>query len=225
MQTEFPSERKLPWRKIVAAGLVLLAIGVLILRGVDVRSRANDGMDLVERAGPSIFFLAMAFVPAAGFPMSIFLVTAGPAFGESLGRPVVFTLSLGSVLANLTFSYWLARSAFKPLLLSLFGRLGYRMPQAEAGDAADLVLICRLTPGIPFCVQNYLCGLANIPFGIFFLVSFITAIPLAAAFLLFGDALLQGHGRIAFIALSLIMAFSAMAHLIRKHYRKRKPST
>jgi len=225
MQTEFPAERKLPWRKIVAAGLVLLVLGVLVLRGVDVRARVNEGMSLIETAGPVAFFLAMALLPAAGVPMMVFLLTAGPAFGRGLGSPMVFALSLLAVGVNFTFSYWLARGAFKPLLSKLFVKLGYKMPQAEAEDAVDLVIICRVTPGIPFCVQNYLCGLANIPFRKYLLVSCVIVFPLSSAFILFGDALLQGRGKVALIALSLLMAFSAMTHLIRKHYRKRKLPT
>jgi uncharacterized membrane protein YdjX (TVP38/TMEM64 family) len=222
MQTELPAEKKLPWRKIAAAGLVVLVAGILLMRGVDLRGIIARAMELIGQAGPVPFFLAMAVVPCAGVPMMAFLLTAAPAFSPTLGLGGVIGFSLLAIATNITIGYLLARRAFRPLLEWLLQRLGYRMPQAEEADAADLVIICRLTPGIPFCAQHYLCGLAKIPFPKYLLLSCIIAFPMSSAFVLFGEALMQGRGRIAFIAISLMMAFAATTHLVRRHYRRNK---
>src|SRR5258705_2504519 len=42
-------------------------------------------------------------------------------------------------------------------------RSGYKLPEVAAGDATDLIVLVRVTPGVPFPVQNYLLGLAQVP--------------------------------------------------------------
>jgi len=74
---------------------------------------------------------------------------------------------------------------------------------------------------VPFFVQNYLLGLAGVPFRKYLLVSCVFVWAFNAAFILFGDALLHGRGKVALIALSLLMALTAAAHMIRKHYKRR----
>jgi uncharacterized membrane protein YdjX (TVP38/TMEM64 family) len=86
----------------------------------------------------------------------------------------------------------------------------------------DLIVLLRVTPGVPFPVQNYLLGLAGVPFGKYLLVSSLIQCPINAAFILFGDALLQGRGKMALIGLSVILALTAGTHLLRKHYGKKR---
>jgi uncharacterized membrane protein YdjX (TVP38/TMEM64 family) len=124
--------------------------------------------------------------------------------------------------ANIAFTYFLARWALRPLLLRLVLRLGYQVPEVAAADATDLIVILRVTPGIPFCVQHYLLGLAKVPFGKYLFVSCLLSWPLGTAFMLFGDALLHGKGKVALISLSLLLALTAGLHLLRKHYGKKQ---
>ena len=60
------------------------------------------------------------------------------------------------------------------------------------------------------------------PPGKYLLLSCLIACPVNAAFILFGDALLHGQGRIALIALGLILALMAATHIVRKHYGKKR---
>ena len=92
---------------------------------------------------------AMALLPALGFPVLAFGLTAGPAFSARLGMGTVVALALTAVTVNFLLTYALARRALRPLLQKLMNRFGYKLPEVEAGDAGDLVLILRLTPGIP----------------------------------------------------------------------------
>jgi uncharacterized membrane protein YdjX (TVP38/TMEM64 family) len=80
----------------------------------------------------------------------------------------------------------------------------------------------RVTPGFPFCIQNYLLGLVNAPFARYFLISCLTIIPNNAAFIIFGDALLHGKGRAIATGLCLIIALVAATHFLRRHYGRRK---
>jgi uncharacterized membrane protein YdjX (TVP38/TMEM64 family) len=210
-------------QKLAAAGAVLLVTALLLARGLDLKALVQQGLEIIRNAGPVAFFTGMALLPAAGVPMLAFSLPAISVFGERLGTGLVVLLSLTAVTVNIALTYVLARRGLRPLLEKLVARLGYRLPQAETGDAADLIVILRVAPGVPFFVQNYLLGLANVPAGKYLLVSCLIAWPLNIGFLLFGDALLHGKGRLALVSISLLGALTAVMHLIRKHYNRSKP--
>lgn len=210
--------------KLAAVGFVLLVAAVLVARGLDLRAMLEQGLALIRSAGPAAFFTAMVLLPACGVPMLAFSLPAVSLFAERFGTVPVLLLSVACMVANLTLTYWLARRWLRPLLAWLVGRLGYKLPQVEEGDATDLVVILRVTPGIPFFAQNYLAGLADVPFGKYMLVSCIIAVPMNIAIMLFGDALLQGRGKIALISFGLLLALTAATHLVRKHYGAKKKS-
>ncbi|MES1166408.1 MAG: VTT domain-containing protein, partial [Pseudomonadota bacterium] len=152
-----------------------------------------------------------------------FALTAGTAFSERLGMPVVVGCALAAVTFNFLLTYGLARWALRPLVEKLVVRFGYKLPEVEAGDSADLVLILRLTPGIPFFVQNYLSGLAEVNFRKYALLSCLIVWPFNAAVVVFSDAVIHGRGRLAITAGMLLVAVGAATHLARKHYAKKTP--
>ena len=207
--------------KLIAGLVVVLVVAVLAARGLDLKALLAQSLELIRGAGPVAFFTAMAVLPALGAPQMAFALTAGPVFGPTLGLGPVIGLALFALTVNMALSYFLARRALRPLLEALFKRLGYPLPRAAPGDEFDLIVLLRVTPGVPFPVQNYLLGLAEVPFGQYLLVSFLIQGPLNAAFILFGDALLHGKGKVALIALSLILALMAATQLVRKHYGKK----
>jgi uncharacterized membrane protein YdjX (TVP38/TMEM64 family) len=101
-------------------------------------------------------------------------------------------------------------------------RLGYKIPQVQKGDENGLIVLLRVTPGIPFPVQNYLLGLARVSFGRYLLISFAIQGPLNAAFIIFGEALLSGKGKVAFYGISAILVLLAGTAFLRKHYAKKR---
>lgn len=202
--------------------MAALAGLVLVLQGLDFRALLDQGLALIRSAGPVTFFVAMALLPACGVPMLVFSLSVVSLFGERFGTVPVVLVALVAQTVNMVLTYGLARRGLRPLLEKLVTRLGYRLPQVEAGDATDLVAILRLTPGIPFFAQNYLAGLAEVPFGKYLVVSCILTWPVNTAFMLFGDALLHGRGKVALITFSLLLALTAVTHLVRRHYNRKK---
>lgn len=204
---------------LAVAGLAVLA---LVVRGVDLMGWLRQALALVQQAGPVAFFSAMAVLPAVAVPLSPFSLTAGSVFAAELGMPLVIALALLAITINMVGTYFLASRALRPLLEKLFTRLGYKLPQVEEGDAADLIVILRVTPGVPFPVQNYLLGLARAPFGQYLLISCAVQWSFNTAFILFGAALLHGKGKLAMIGLGVLLALTAGTHLVRRHYERRK---
>jgi len=208
--------------KLAGAGVVLLGAAVLMARGLDLKALVAQGLGLIGQAGPVVFFGAMALLPSFGAPLSPFSLTAGSVFAARLGMPLVIVLALAAVTFNIMFSYYLARRAFRPLLEKLMVRLGYKLPEVAAGDATDLIILLRVTPGVPFPVQNYLLGLAQVPVVKYAVISCAVQWSFNAAFILFGDALLHGKGKLALLGLCGLVALTVGTHLVRKHYGAKK---
>jgi len=207
--------------KLAAAAVVLLVAGVLVARGLDLKALLASGLELIRGAGPVVFFGSMALLPSFGVPLSPFSLTAGSVFAPTLGMPLVIVLALAAVTFNIMLSYYLARRAFRPLLEKLMVRLGYKLPEVAAGDATDLIILLRVTPGVPFPVQNYLLGLAQVPVVKYAVISCAVQWSFNAAFILFGDALLHGKGKLALLGLCGLVALTVGTQLLRKHYGKK----
>ena len=218
------AQRRLRLVKVGAVALVLLVGAGLVARGYDLKGAVEQGLALVRGAGPVVFFLAMAVLPAVGAPQMAFSLTAGSLFGAQLGMGLVVLFASLAMFFNMALAYWLASRVLRPVLEVLLGRLGYKVPQVQPGDETDLIVLLRVTPGIPFPVQNYLLGLARANFGRYLLLSIVLQGPLNAAFVVFGEALLHGRGKMVFYGLSAIVVLLVGTHLVRKHYsRKQTP--
>jgi uncharacterized membrane protein YdjX (TVP38/TMEM64 family) len=224
-------KRKLPLIPLAVAGVVACLGLAVLIKIVGWQTAVQEGkriwgvvFDACAGAGPGVFFSAMALLPLAGVPMSPFALSAGPLFGARLGTPVVVLLGLAAITFNLSVTYWLARRWLRPLLSRVVQRLGYRLPEVERGDATDLIILLRVTPGPPFFVQNYLLGLAEVPFGRYLVISCAVQWSYNIAFILFGDALSQGRGKMAMVAIGLLAALVVGTHLVRKHLGQKKPA-
>lgn len=216
------AKRRVQLVKLGAVALVLAVGGVLVLRGYDVRGAIEQGLAYVRSAGPAVFFLAMAILPALGAPQMGFSLAAGPLFGAQLGTGVVVLLALLAMLFNMAFTYWLACRVLRPVLEVLFKRLGYKLPQLTPENETDLIVMLRVTPGVPFTVQNHLLGLARARFGRYLLISFAIQAPLNAAVIVFSDAIQHGKGKTALFGISLILFLLMGTNLLRKYYAKKR---
>jgi len=222
MAKPFPApQKKLLLLAGAALGVVAIA-GLLVLRGYDVLGLFNRVVALLGTGGPWAFFIAMAVLPAAGVPLLTFSLTAGHIFEKQMGMVGVVAAGLAATTFNFVLTYWLARCAFRPAFTRLIKRLGYAVPQLDAADQTDLVIILRVTTGIPFFVQNYVAGLADTPFARYLVISCAAVWSYTTGFILFGDALFQGKGHLAVVAVSILIAAIAVTHMYRRHYAKKK---
>jgi uncharacterized membrane protein YdjX (TVP38/TMEM64 family) len=217
------AERKKTLIKLGGVGVVLCVVGLLLLRGIDIKARIDWGISLLQVCGPTVFFIAMALFPVAGVPMLAFSIPVGRAFGAQLGMPLVVVLGLIAVTLNLVITYWLARKALRPFILRLIEKLGYTMPRFDKADLTDFVVLMRVAPGVPFFIQNYILGLADAPFGRYLFISCLISWSHTTAFIIFGEALLGGRGKMVIIGISLFTALAAATHLVRHHMAKAKP--
>lgn len=215
--------------KLAAVGLVLLVATLFLLRHKSLAEVIALGRGLVDRVmewartvGPFPFFAAMALLPAFGFPIIVFSLSAGVLFSPQIGLGWVIVCVLLSLGVNLALTYWLARYALRPLLQGLIRKLGYGLPQVSKEDHLSLAVVCRITPGPPFFVQSYLLGLAEVPFWTYMWVSWLISAMYAIAMVIFGDSLMQGSGKVIFLAVSILIAIGVGVKWIRRRYARKK---
>ncbi len=214
-----------PWgKKHLLLAAVLAAVGaglVLLARQSGVPEAVATVLQGLREAGPVVFFVAMAVLPAVGFPMLAFTLAAGPVFGPVLGLGWVIACSLTAVLANLLLSYWLADRAMRPLVSRLLAWFEIHLPESRTGDAWQTTLIVRLTPGPPYWVQSYLLGLIRIPLWPYLAVSMLVMTGYIVALVCGGEAIARGNGRLAFAAAGILVVSIVALQLWRKHAARR----
>jgi uncharacterized membrane protein YdjX (TVP38/TMEM64 family) len=216
-----PKKKRLPWLKLAVLAAAGLVGAFLLLRGANPRELVDQGMGLIRAAGPAVFFAAMAVLPAAGAPLMAFTLSAGEAFGAQLSMPGVIALALTMIALNLALTYWLARYALRPVLTNLVHRYGYQVPRITPQNALSVALVVRLTPGPPFFLQGYLLGLAEVPFKLYMLVSWLCVMPWAVGAIIMGKGILNGNFKVAATGMGVLVVAVVLVQVARKKYAKR----
>lgn len=228
MGTFFASFRRY-WTKqrlLLAAGVAVLAValGVGAMK-LGVGPALNNVVLGLREAGPLAFFVAMAVLPAVGFPMMVFTLSAGSVFAPEFGPGWVILWSLAAVAANLLLTYWLADRALRPLMGRLMAWLDFRLPQVPAGGAWPLTVIVRLTPGPPYWAQSYLLGLMRVPLIPYFTVSVMVMAGYIVALVYGGEAITEGKGGQAAACAGLLVVVIAVLQLLRRRTLRRQAET
>ncbi len=196
--------------------LLALGIGVLYFAGIEWDLHAF--LDWIRDQGPLPFFLALAVLPAFGFPITPFFLVAGAAFG-------VWTGIIGSVISqalNLILCFWLATRYLHGFLERLIARTPYRIPQIRQENRLKVTLLIKITPGPPNFLKSYILGLAGIPFGMFFLVSLPTSVGYGIGIIVLGDSLLEGNIGQSIVGICILVSLLIGIRLLREHLLRRK---
>jgi len=204
--------------KLGVVAVVLAAGAVLVLRGMDYRALAEQGLRLVRAAGPWAFFSGIAVLPAFGAPLTAFTLTAGEVFAPLMTLGGVIAAAVVAIGVNLAFTYWLARYALRPLLSRLAERYGYRIPKVTKSNALSIALAIRLTPGPPFFMQGYVLGLAEVPFRLYMIVSWLCILPWAIGCIVLGKGALNGSFSTALYGMGVLVVATVLVQAIRKKY-------
>lgn len=209
---------------IVAVAVVLAAAALIAAsRHYDVRAQMDRVVVAVRDRGPLPFFVAMAVLPAIGFPLSAFTLIAGPVFGPTMGVGMVVVCGTLAIAANVALAYWVAALALHPVADRLVRWLGYRLPDISSRSAWSAILVLRLIPLTPFFLQSVVLGLARVPFGPYMLVSVLVPSAYAAAIITLGDALMRGDRWAMAGAGALFLIVGTVLHFVRKRLPKSVP--
>jgi uncharacterized membrane protein YdjX (TVP38/TMEM64 family) len=211
--------------RIALAGLLALVIasGVVAWKmGVDLAALKSGWMQANEYLikNPGLLFLALVFLPGLPIPTSALLFTAGVVWRQ---QPVMACLlCLLAMTLNLTWTYWLAAGPARRLVEKMLKATAMEIPELPRGDHLKLILVMKLTPGIPFFVQNYLLGFLRAPFHFYLPISILCNGIIGTGVVLSGVGLADGKLMPAITGISLIALGAVLTQLIRGWLAKRK---
>lgn len=194
-------------------GLVLLIVGAVVLAGVSPGALVEPLVAGLRAAGPVWYFLAMAVVP---LPLAAFTVPAGEAFADQLTLPGVVAAGAAAVAVQQALSYWIARYALRPAVARWLARRHHTIPLVTRDNALSVALLVRLVPGPPMILGSCILALAETPFGLYLLVSWLVAFPWVCGGVVLGRALFRGNLALAAAGASLLAGAVLAARLIRR---------
>lgn len=219
-----PSDRKkyLPWAAL-AALLLVLCLGWFLL---PLQQWVNDLQSWLLGRGAwgvvicVVVLVVITFLPAPDWPLPI---AAGYVYGVWAFPMVYLSVAFASALAFL-----IARHLFRDRIRAFLDRRQkYRaFDKAVAAEGWQVVVLLRLSPIVPFNLQNYALGATAIPFLQYLGATLVGIVPGIAIYVYFGifgkalgngpgfvDYLIFGAGVLATIALAFIVARKAKAKL------------
>ncbi len=223
------SQRQVLAARWVAVALILTALILLgrLLPLQDLAATLEEWISGLGHFGPVIFVALYVLATVLFVPGIVLTVAAGAIFGILLGTILV---SLGSTLgaaAAFLIARYLARRQVADLVR--------RRPRLAAIDAAigeggwRIVALLRLSPVVPFNLQNYLYGLTPVGFGRYVLASWIAMLPGTVMYVYIGHVtgtalaggrerswiewMLLGAGLLATIAVSIYVTILARRKL------------
>ncbi len=220
--------RKLLQHRWVRIGMVLALLAVLSgawiawKMGVDLASlkaawKVSEAF-LIEN--PWAFFLALVFLPGLPVPMSLLFLTAGIVWKA---HPIMAcVICLIALALNQTWTYWLAAGPARKLVEKMLEKTSLRIPELPRGDHLKLILVLRLTPGIPLFFQNYLLGFLRAPFHLYLPISVLCTGVIGCGVILSSAGLADGQVKWAITGVSLIVLGIVLTHAIRSGLARRK---
>jgi uncharacterized membrane protein YdjX (TVP38/TMEM64 family) len=216
-----------PSRRWIGSALLVLAVvvaGTWLAHAFGLAALTQRAVENLRTLGAPAFFLAMATLPAIGFPLLPFAIAAGPAFAPELGVAGVIGCAVGAVSLNVALSYFVAARLLRGPIQALVRRFGYIVPELDPRHAWLATLLVRVVPGPPFWVQSYALGLLRVPFRAYLVVSTLVPAGYLSAAILLGDAVLQGRPRQALLAAAVFGVAAAGFALTRRWLAHSRPA-
>ena len=149
------------------------------------------GLSFLEE-DPWALIAVMVTLPGLGFPSSPVLVLFGVIIAPLYGMPAAEVLAIAAQTLCSIWTYALSSGPLKVLLLCYVLR-GRSLPEMSEHNTVRLGLILRLTPGIPYALQNILLGILGMRFRDYLLVSIPTTSLWTACFVITGGAIFKGQ--------------------------------
>lgn len=172
---------------------------------------------------PATLFWSLVFLSGLPIPTSALLFTAGVVWRQ---QPIMAcSLCVFAMALNLTWTYWLAAGPARRLVEKIIATTSLKIPDLPRGDHLKLILMLKLTPGIPFFVQNYLLGFFRAPFHLYLPISILCNGVIGTGVVLSGVGLADGKLIPAITGGSLIVVGAVLTQLIRSWLTKRKEAS
>jgi uncharacterized membrane protein YdjX (TVP38/TMEM64 family) len=221
------------FRKILKDGRVQIALVGLFALGIVggvVAWKMGMNLEMLElcwskateylEKHPWIYFLALVFLPGLPIPITALSFTAGVVWRQQpLTACLLFLLAL---VLNLTWTYWLAAGPGRRLIEKLLKVTSIKIPELPTINPMGLILVIKLTPGVPLFFQSYTLGLLRVPFRWYLLISMLCNGILGTGAVLSGVGLGDGKLMPAISGISLVVLAAILTQITRKWLQRRK---
>lgn len=173
-----------------------------------------QGLDTLK-AHPWVLLVALATLPGLGFPISPFLVLVGIVFAPRYGMPAACALGILAQSCCTIWTYLLSSGPLRGVLRRVVSRRR-ELPQLNDRNALRLGLILRITPGIPYALQNIVLGVLGMRLKPYLLIS----IPITAAwtvgFIVTSGALFEGRAGLAIAGVLLLIVLIILTKMLQR---------
>ncbi len=174
---------------------------------------AQAALESIRSAPPLLFFAAFVVATFLPVPIALFYLTAGVAYGIA---PALTWIAGSLVVSNLII-LTASKTFLRPSLEALVARRGHRIPRFESGlDEALFITLIRLTPGIPYFVQNLILAVAQLDLLRFVVLSVAIQMIYVTGFVVLGRSALDGSLTWALAGVALLVALAAGARVMAK---------
>lgn len=204
----------------IVLGTVTLAVAWKLGFGPQDLKVAWKATETFLQANQWAMFLALVILPALPVPMSALLLVAAAVWGPTWQGCSLVVLALA---VNLTWTYWVAAYPARNLIEKMLTRTSITIPNPSTSDQVQLILLLRLTPGIPFFLHNYILGFLRPPFALYLVLSTVLSGAVAVGIVLTGGALFQGKGGTALLGAFILVLAVVVIRLVRKRIARNAP--
>jgi uncharacterized membrane protein YdjX (TVP38/TMEM64 family) len=177
------------------------------------RDLFEDFLGFLE-AHPWALLAAVATLPGIGFPISPLLILFGVVLAPRYG--MVTTCALGILAQSFctTWTYLLASGPLRGILKRIISR-HRTLPNITPANALRLGLVLRITPGVPYALQNVVLGVVGMRLKPYLIVS----IPITAlwtiGFIVTGGAIFEGRTGLAIFGILLLVVLVVATKMLR----------
>lgn len=174
----------------------------------------SDGRAYLE-AHPMLLVLVIATLPGIGFPLSPLLILFGIVMGPRFGLPVTCLIGIAATSVCSIWTYVLASGPLRVFLKTHLLKK-WALPELSDRSALRLGLIIRITPGIPYPVQNVALGVMGMRFKTYLLASIPAQSLYTIGFIVTGGALFKGQAGLAITGVLFLIVIILITRMLRK---------
>ena len=164
-----------------------------------------------SQAHPALILLPYAVLPAAGVPVTPFLVLLGLRFGSAWG----IVIMLAAIPIHLTVSFWFTRKVADPWIRRLAEKAGRSIPELPENRQLGYGFLFMGVPGLSYALKNYLLPLSGIRFFPYLLCGWLIQGAMGVPFVIMGKALVQWDMTLLAAAGMIVLVLFLFKHRIR----------
>ena len=166
-------------------------------------------------AHPILFVLILTMLPGLGFPLSPLLIIFGIVMGPRFGLPATCAIGIAATSVCSIWTYALASGPLR-VFLKTYLLKKWVIPEFSNNSALRLGIIIRITPGIPYAVQNVVLGVMGMRFKTYLLASLPVQSLYTIGLIITGGALFEGRAGLAITGVLFLIVIILITRMLNK---------